>query len=129
MLEKVSVCEAEILLPHPGCGDEQTAADGGRWWGRGAQCVSVAGVQIGLRLMAQAGYDIHGAPEVWDDFDRQASTPGGAAALLSTHPSNATRKAALHKEVASMKALGWRKGYVPPASLEMSAAGRGYFAL
>lgn len=94
-----------------------------------AMCVRVGRMQIGLKLMAQAGYDIQAAPEVWDDFDRHANAPGGAAALLSTHPGNASRKAALHQEVAYMKALGWRKGYVPPASLKTSSGGLGYFAM
>lgn len=86
-------------------------------------------MQIGLKLMAQAGYDIHSAPAVWDDFARQAGGPGGAAALLSTHPSNRTRKDVLAQEVGYMKACGWRKGHVPAAALESTEASRGYFAL
>lgn len=87
------------------------------------------GVQIGLKVMAKAGFDIRLAPAVWDDFQRGAGGPGGAAALLSTHPSNASRKSFLQEEVAHMEALGWHKGHVPPAALETTSASRGYFSI
>lgn len=86
-------------------------------------------MQIGLKLMAKAGYNIHSAPSVWDDFSRQAGGPGGAAALLSTHPSNASRKSVLQQEVEHMEALGWHKGHLPSAALESTAVERGYFAV
>lgn len=79
--------------------------------------------------MAKAGFDIHSAPAVWDDFASKAGGPGGAAALLSTHPSNRTRKNVLEQEVGYMKARGWSKGHVPTAALESTAAGRSYFAV
>eukprot|EP00892_Ulva_mutabilis_P010091 jgi/Ulvmu1/7454/UM036_0116.1 len=84
---------------------------------------------IGLKLMAKAGYDIHSAPAVWDDFAAKAGGPGGATTLLSTHPSNSTRKNTLEQEVGYMKARGWSKGHVPQAALQSSATGRGYFAI
>ncbi|NAW52206.1 M48 family metalloprotease [Elizabethkingia argentiflava] len=50
--------------------------------------------QMGLYLMAMAGYDPRQAPAFWDRMQK-ASGPTGTPAFLSTHPSPANRKTAL----------------------------------
>lgn len=51
--------------------------------------------EIGILLMARAGYDPHAAPELWD---RMATSSGsGVPLFLSTHPDPAGRAATLRK--------------------------------
>ena len=53
---------------------------------------------IGLKLMAQAGYDPSVAPEFWERFSsmKQGESP---MEFLSTHPSDARRAAALREQL------------------------------
>lgn len=55
--------------------------------------------EIGIMLMAKAGYDPSEAPEFWDRFS--AAKDGSAAPMefLSTHPSDARRSAALREKL------------------------------
>ncbi len=54
--------------------------------------------EIGLRLMAKAGYDPSVAPEFWERFSamKQGDSP---MEFLSTHPSDASRAAALREQL------------------------------
>ncbi|MFN8710533.1 MAG: M48 family metallopeptidase [Planctomyces sp.] len=54
--------------------------------------------EIGLMLMAEAGYDPSAAPEFWERFSEKKA---GAAPMefLSTHPSDARRSAALREKL------------------------------
>ena len=45
--------------------------------------------EIGIQIMAIAGYDPEEAPRLWERMD--ANSSGGTIELLSTHPSNASR--------------------------------------
>lgn len=54
--------------------------------------------EIGLKLMAEAGYDPSAAPEFWDRFARLKGA-GGPMEFLSTHPSDARRSAALREQL------------------------------
>jgi len=59
---------------------------------------------IGLRLMAEAGFDPRQSIELWKNM---AKASGGAQPpeLLSTHPSHATRINELQKQVAKLPAI------------------------
>lgn len=62
--------------------------------------------QMGLYLMAMAGYDPRNAPAFWDRMQAQSGA-SGTPAFLSTHPSPGNRKAAL--ESLMPKALEYYK--------------------
>ena len=49
--------------------------------------------EIGLELMARAGYDPNAAISLWKKMS--ASGQGGSSGFMSTHPSSATRTADL----------------------------------
>lgn len=53
---------------------------------------------IGLKLMAEAGYDPSAAPEFWDRF-AQMKGAGAPLEFMSTHPSDATRSAHLREQL------------------------------
>ena len=53
--------------------------------------------QIGLDLMARAGFDPREAPRLWQNMNRAGSAQ--TATFLSTHPSNTDRQAALSAQL------------------------------
>lgn len=53
---------------------------------------------IGLKLMAEAGYDPSAAPEFWDRFG-ELKGAGGPVEFLSTHPSDSRRSANLREQL------------------------------
>lgn len=53
---------------------------------------------IGLKLMAEAGYDPSVAPEFWDRF-AQLKGAGGPVEFLSTHPADSRRSASLREQL------------------------------
>lgn len=54
--------------------------------------------EMGLMLMAMAGFDPREAPRFWDRMNAVAGR-SGTPAFLSTHPNPSNRKAALEKEM------------------------------
>jgi Zn-dependent protease with chaperone function len=66
--------------------------------------------EIGLILMARAGYDPRAAVALWERMARAASTTGGASGLafLATHPSHGSRVA--HLRAVLPRALAYYDG-------------------
>lgn len=56
---------------------------------------------VGLRYMADAGYDPHAAVAFWQNM-MQAKGGGGPPAFLSTHPSDQARITALEQQIRQM---------------------------
>jgi len=54
--------------------------------------------EIGIMLMAEAGYDPSAAPEFWERFAALKGA-GGPMEFMSTHPSDARRSAALREKL------------------------------
>ena len=54
---------------------------------------------IGLKLMAEAGYDPSAAPEFWERFAALKGA-GGPMEFMSTHPSDSRRSASLREQLA-----------------------------
>lgn len=62
--------------------------------------------EVGLMLMAEAGYNPEVAPKVWQKMSQATgSSGGGLASILSTHPSNASRQENLARLVPKAKAI------------------------
>ena len=64
--------------------------------------------EIGIQIMAIAGYDPEEAPRLWERMD--ANSSGGTIELLSTHPSNASRIANLKSMVPKARAEATKFG-------------------
>ena len=69
-------------------------------------------LQVGLKLCAKAGFDIHKAP-----------------AVLPTYPELDSRKVALRAEIASMQARGWAPGRTDDGLWDAVTTTRGDFAV
>jgi predicted Zn-dependent protease len=54
---------------------------------------------LGLRFMANAGYDPQEAPKFWQAMERESQRRGSPPEFLSTHPSDAARVAALNERM------------------------------
>jgi len=65
------------------------------WTTRHKKALSLS-AQIGVLLMAKAGYDPSEAPQFWERFS-QAKEGGAPIEFLSTHPSDARRAMALRE--------------------------------
>lgn len=75
-------------------------------------------------------FDISEAAELLVDAAQPPEKLWGALrALNAPSPSAASRKRLLAEEVACMKALGWRMGYVPAAAVGTTHVSPGYFAI
>ncbi|MBF0785877.1 M48 family peptidase [Muribacter muris] len=62
--------------------------------------------EVGLMLMAQAGYNPEAAPTLWEKMSKAKGTSdSGLASLASTHPSNVSRQANLARLVPKAKAI------------------------
>ncbi|MEO1017281.1 MAG: M48 family metallopeptidase [Pseudomonadota bacterium] len=59
---------------------------------------------VGLRYMAEAGYNPHAAVEFWQNMTQAKGGAGGLPAWLSTHPADQARINALKQEI---KAMGY----------------------
>ncbi len=53
--------------------------------------------EVGLILMAKAGYNPQSAPKLWQKMQAQGSSNSGVASLFSTHPSDASRQENLER--------------------------------
>ena len=88
-------------------------------------------LQVGLKICAKAGFNIHKAPAVWDDFEaaetRICNVP--QPSVLSTHPAHDSRKVALRAEIESMQARGWAPGRTDDGLWDTVTTTRGYFAV
>lgn len=60
--------------------------------------------EIGIRLLAQAGYNPEAAPEVWDRMAAESGGRGGPT-FLSTHPDPAARAERLRELVPEMRPI------------------------
>ncbi len=60
---------------------------------------------LGLRFMANAGYDPQEAPRFWETMERESARRGSPPEFLSTHPSDAGRIAALNERMPEAMAL------------------------
>ena len=72
--------------------------------------------QIGLYLMALAGYDYHNAPNLWV---RMASRSGGGnqSEVMSSHPNDQNRIKAIREEIPRVEAFMRGGGKVPPSAV------------
>lgn len=62
--------------------------------------------EVGLMLMAEAGFNPEAAPNVWVKMAKANGSSGeGLASLISTHPSNASRQENLARLVPKAKAI------------------------
>jgi predicted Zn-dependent protease len=71
---------------------------------------------VGVELMARAGYDPHAAASLWTKMDKLASSGGQPPQFLSTHPSNASRLADVTKEADKVMPLYQAAAKGPTAS-------------
>lgn len=53
--------------------------------------------EVGLMLMARAGYNPQAAPIVWEKMSKATGSTGNFGALVSTHPTNEARQANLQR--------------------------------
>jgi predicted Zn-dependent protease len=70
---------------------------------------------VGVELMARAGYDPHAAASLWTKMDKMAGG-GQPPQFLSTHPSNASRLADVTKEADKVMPLYQAAAKGPSAS-------------
>lgn len=61
-------------------------------------------MQVGVRLAKLAGYSVHKASTLWDQF---AAAHGGGGSVMSTHPSSNVRSKILAKEVSLLQQHQW----------------------
>jgi len=66
---------------------------------------------IGLRLMAEAGFDPRQSVELWQNMQR--ASKGSSPEFLSTHPAEATRIQRLQQSMNGAVALQQRSGRRP----------------
>lgn len=66
--------------------------------------------EVGLFLMAEAGYNPQAAPNVWVKMSKGKSSSSSVASIFSTHPSNAERQENLQRLIPeAMKVYNARK--------------------
>ena len=59
-------------------------------------------MQVGVRLVQRAGFDIHKSPTVWDDFAKMSGRGSEMLSVLQTHPASSNRKKALEQVIQTL---------------------------